>query len=174
VQLIIGNLSCGDTHTHTHTHTQLPPWLTPNHTHITPTHITHTHPHHTHTHTHTHTLPPPRLTPTSQRSSAPAALPRGASGAKLLYSAPSAAPGNRSGPAGMSSRRRRPPRSNALQMPGGRRPERGARPSGAPCRARRLAAEWAPAGRGAGLHPEGAGLSNPPASLALPAPGVWS
>lgn len=69
-------------------------------------------------------------------------------GAALLCSALSAAPRNRSGPAGMSSRRLRPPRSNALQMPRGPSRERGGRPSGSPCRAQLLPAVQAPAGRG--------------------------
>ena len=78
------------------------------------------------THKHTHTTAAPAHTHIPGGARFPPRSPGGTSGAELLCSAPSAAPGNRSGPAGMSSRRRRPPRSNALQMHGARRKAQGA------------------------------------------------
>ncbi|XP_047628287.1 uncharacterized protein LOC125123105 isoform X2 [Phacochoerus africanus] len=72
----------------------------------------------------------------------------------------------------MSSRCRRPPKPNALQMPGGRTSERRGRPSGAPCRGQRprevLARGplWSRA-VGEGCPRKGRGLAHPPVLLGL-------
>lgn len=108
-----------------------------------------------------HTPPPLRSHPHSGRSHAPAALPR--AGPRRFCSVPFQRR-DRSGRAGMSSRRR-PPASqpNSLQMPAARP---AARPSGAPCRTRRAAG-----GRGAGGAPP-AGRGGPQApSTRSPRPG---